>query len=297
MTYLLQHVYRDATRAALLGLIVNMALGVIKLIGGIVGHSFALISDSVNSLGDSAASIVVLGSLRYAQKPADSDHPYGHTRAEAVGATTVSLMIIVAALLVGWQALMRLTSAHVMPPLWTLWIAGGNVVIKESLFRYQLAVGRKTQSAAMVANAWDHRADAFCSLAALVGIGVVRWMGEQFIWADQAAALIIVGVILITGIRLYAMSASELLDLQADESLVEEVRRAAEKVDGVRGVEKLFVRKTGLEYFVDIHVEVDESMTVRDGHELGHDVKSALLADFSRLRGVLVHLEPHDGDT
>ena len=285
--------YRCAIRAALLGLVVNLSLGVIKLIGGLVGHSFALVSDAINSLGDSLTSTVVVTALWFSQKPGDAEHPYGHTRAEAIGAVSVALLVILSALYVGWEAICRLTRRHAAPPVWTLWIAGGNVLIKESLYRYKAAVGRRTGSLAIIANAWDHRADAFCSLAVLVGLAVVRWAGADYFWVDEIAAFVVVAVIVVAGVGLYRRGASELMDLQADDELVSAIRGEAEKVEGVCEVEKLWVRKTGLEYLVDIHVEVDARMTVEEGHRIGHQVKDRLKGRFPPLRDVLVHLEPH----
>lgn len=287
-----QALYRTASRAALLGLVVNLALGVVKLIGGIAGHSFALVSDAINSLGDTLTSVAALAALWYAQRPADQEHPYGHTRAEAVAASNIALVIILSALYVGWEAMGRLTIQHEVPPFWTLWIAAANVVIKESLYRYQRRIGRQTRSAAIVANAWDHRSDALCSLAVLVGLAVVRWAGPQFIWADEAAALVVVVAILWSGVRLFHTSTSELLDPQADAELVERIRSRAASVEGVQAVEKLWVRKTGLEYLADIHIQVDASLTVEEGHRIGHVVQNHLVKEFASLRDVLVHLEP-----
>lgn len=284
--------YREAMHAALLGLFVNLALGVVKLVGGLLGGSFALLSDAVNSLGDSLTSIVVLGALWYAQRPADDEHPYGHTRAEAVAAANISLLIVLSALFVGWEALTRLRLPHLLPPVWTLWIAGANALIKECLYRYKLGIGRRTGSAAIVANAWDHRSDALCSLAVLLGLAVVRSAGPAFIWADEVAALIVVAAIVISGLQLFRSSTSELLDPQADAELVRRIRELAGDVPGVRAVEKLWVRKTGLEHFADIHIQVDAERTVADGHRIGHLVKDRLLAEFATLRDVLVHLEP-----
>ncbi len=285
--------YRQAIRAALLGLGVNIGLGVVKLVGGLLGNSFALISDAINSFGDCLTSIVVVSALHFAQKPGDAEHPYGHTRAEAVAASSVALLVILSAIYVGWEAIARLGQTHDAPPFWTLWIAGANVLIKESLYRYKVKVGRQTGSIAVVANAWDHRADALCSLAVLIGLGTVRWAGPAFVWADEAAAIFVVGAILFTGIDLYRRSASELMDVQAEEALIDEIRRVAEAVDGVAAVEKLWVRKTGLEYLADIHVEVDAQMTVFEGHRIAHLVKDKLLSHFVPLRDVLVHLEPN----
>lgn len=284
--------YLAASRAALLGLVINLTLGVVKLFGGIVGHSFALISDAVNSLGDTLTSTVVVVALWYAQRPADEEHPYGHTRAEAVAASSIALLVIVSALFVGWEAITRLTMMHDLPPIWTLYIAGANAVIKECLYRYKRRVGRATGSAVIVANAWDHRSDALCSLAVLIGLGVVRFAGPGYIWADEVAALIVVAAILWSGARLYRSSASELLDPQADAELVHKIRQSAATVPGVRAVDKLWVRKTGLEYLADIHIQVDARISVEEGHRIGHLVQDRLVNEFSELRDALVHLEP-----
>ncbi len=286
-------IYRRVSRAAQLGLAVNLALGTVKLVGGVLGNSFALISDAVNSLGDSLASVAVIGALWYAQQPADEEHPYGHTRAEAVAASNVALLIMLSALFVGWKAVTRLTVQDAVPPAWTLWIAAANVLIKEGLYRYNLGVGRQAGSSAIIANAWDHRSDALCSLAVLIGLGTVRWAGPDYAWADQAAALVVVAAILGSGITLFRSSLSELLDPQAHSELVQRIRKQAAAVRGVQAVEKLWVRKTGLEYLVDIHIEVDGKLTVEEGHDIGHAVKENLLAHFASLRDVLVHLEPH----
>ena len=275
------------------GLVVNLALGIVKLVGGLVGSSFALISDAVNSLGDALTSIVVAGALWYSQRPADEKHPYGHTRAEAVAASNIALLIIISALVVGWQALIRFSIKHDLPPVWTLWIAGANVVIKETLYRYKMRVGAVTGSAAIIANAWDHRSDALCSLAVLIGLGIVRWAGPDYIWADEAAALVVVAAILWSGSKLLRSSTSDLLDPQADVELVQQIRHTAAQTPGVQQVEKLWVRKTGMEYLADIHIQVDGQLSVDEGHRIGHLVKDRLVKTFVSLRDVLVHLEPY----
>jgi cation diffusion facilitator family transporter len=276
-----------------LGLVVNVTLGIVKLVGGILGGSFALISDAVNSIGDSLTSVVVVFALVVAQKPADREHPYGHSRAEAIAASNVALLIILSALFVGWEAVRRIPIQHDLPPVWTLWIAGANVLIKEGLYRYKVRVGQRTGSTAIIANAWDHRSDALCSFAVLIGLGIVRWAGPDYIWADEVAALVVVCLIFWSGTKLFRRSTSELMDLQASEEFVQQIQTAAEGVSGVRNVETLWVRKSGLEYFADIHIEVDAQLTVDEGHRIGHRVKDRLLEQFPTLRDVLVHLEPH----
>jgi cation diffusion facilitator family transporter len=288
--------YRTASQAAWLGLSVNLALGMMKLAGGLLAHSFALLSDAVNSLGDTLTSAVVIVALRYAQQPADSEHPYGHTRAEAVAASNVAVIIMLSALYVGWEGITRLGQVHPIPPVWTLWLAGANALIKEGLYRYKVNIGREIGSGAVIANAWDHRSDALCSLAVLVGLFAVRLGGPDYLWADEAAALVVVAAILWSGFQLFRSSTSELLDPQAHQELVDRIRAVAATVEGVRAVEKLWVRKTGLEYLADIHIQVDAELSVDAGHRIGHRVQDKLLDAFASLRHVLVHLEPHPHD-
>ncbi len=280
-----------------MGLAINLALGVIKLFAGLVGNSFALLTDAVNSLGDSLTSVVVVIALHVAQRPADAEHPYGHTRAEAIAASNVALLIVLSAILLGWEALQRLSQVHAPPPAWTLWIAGLNAVIKEALYRYKRGVALRTGSMSLVANAWDHRSDALCSLAVLIGLSVVRWGGPELNWADEVAALFVVGAIVWNGAVLFHHSASELMDPQADAELLRQIRQSVLTVEAVDNVETLWVRKSGLEYFVDIHIEVDGKLTVAEGHEIGHRVKDLLLHEYQPIRDVLVHLEPSPHDS
>jgi len=284
--------YAEVGHAARLGLTINLALAAAKLAGGIAGHSFALIADAINSLGDVVASVVVLFALRVAQLPPDDEHPYGHTRAEGIAAANVALLIIVSAVLVGWEAVRRFASPHPIPPVWTMWIAGANVAIKEALYQYKVRIGRRTGSMSLVANAWDHRSDAFCALAVLIGLAAIRWGGPAYLWADEAASLFVALAIVWSGIALFRQSSSELMDVQAEPELVRRIREVALAAAEVRDVETLWVRKSGLEYFADIHVEVDGALTVAEGHRIGHDVKARLLAEFPALRDVLIHLEP-----
>ncbi len=287
-----QALYLSASRTAAAGLAINLALGAVKLVGGIVGQSFALISDAVNSIGDSLGSVIVLFAIRVAQKPPDPGHPYGHTRAEAVAGLSVAWIIAFSAVWVGWEAVTHMFERHKLPAAWTLWIAVANFVIKEALYRVNKTIGERIGSQSLVANAWDHRSDALCSLAVVIGIAAVRWGGTRYLWADEVAALVVVAAILWSALRLLLTNAAELMDQQADDAIVDAIRQAALHVPGVRSVEKLRVRRSGMECFADIHLEVDPQITVELGHKIGHDVKSRLVKEFTSLRDVLVHLEP-----
>ena len=287
--------YRAPMVAAAAGVGINLALGAAKLAGGLYGDSFALVADAVNSFGDVVASAVVLVALVYAQRPADDQHPYGHTRAEAVAGASVAVLVVLSAAWIAAEAVRRLPVVHGPPAPWTLWLAAANVAIKETLFRYKLRVGRASGSQAMIANAWDHRSDALASLAVLAGLSAVLVGGEAWAWADEAAALFVAVAVLWAGAALFRTSASDLLDRQAEPEMLRAVVAEALRVEGVVAVESLRLRKSGLEYFADLHLEVDPGITVTRGHAIGHRTKDRLLERFDRLRDVLVHVEPAEG--
>jgi cation diffusion facilitator family transporter len=288
----IEDLYRQSRSAAIAGLAVAVILGAAKLAGGLWGNSIALLSDAVHSLGDALASAAVWGALLWAQRPADREHPYGHMRAEAVAGSNVALLLILSALVVGWEALRTLAEPSEPPEAFTLVIAAASALLNEGLYHYSNRVARRTGSRAVLATAWDKRLDALGSLAVLAGVAVARYGGPEGHAADHIAALVVAVIILWAGGSLFWGSLQELLDRQADPQVLEAVRREARSVPGVRGVEKLLVRKAGLEHLVDIHIEVDPELTVAAGHAIGHAVKDRLLAKLLTVKDVLVHLEP-----
>ncbi len=285
-------IYRLAIRAAWVGLWVNSALAGVKLWAGLTAGTFALVADAVNSIGDALTSLAVLLALRYAQRPPDDDHPYGHSRVESIVATNVALLIIVSAVWVGFEAVTRITQSHPPPALWALIVAAINVVIKESVYHYKKSVGLATGSIAVMAAAWDHRADALCSLAVLIGLSIVAIGGDAWNAADEITALLVVGIIAWSGIRLHRSAMRQSLDIQADPALIQTIRDEASSQPGVDAIESLRVRRSGLEYFADIHVQIQRDQTIETGHEIGHAVKDHLLEKFPMVRDVLVHIEP-----
>jgi cation diffusion facilitator family transporter len=284
--------YRQSRRAAFAGFAVALLLGGAKLAGGLWGRSIALLSDAVHSLGDALASAAIWGALLWAQQPADREHPYGHMRVEAVAGSNVALLLILSALIVGWEALRTLLGPSEPPAAFTLVIAAASAVLNEGLYHYSRRIAHQTGSRAVLAAAWDKRLDALGSLAVLVGVALARFAGPAWHAADHVAALVVAVIILWAGGSLFWISLHELMDRQADPDILAQVRRQAGSVPGVRGVEKLLVRKAGLEYFVDIHVEVDPELSVREGHAIGHAVKDHLLKVLPTVKDVLVHLEP-----
>ena len=288
--------YRNARRAASWGIAVSLGLGLTKLLGGVFGNSLALVSDAVHSLVDAAISAALLGALLVAQRPADNEHPYGHARFEAVAGSGVAVLLILLALGIGREAIGTIGDGRPIPSTYTLFIAMGGAVIQEALYHYARRVARETGSAALLATAWDYRLDALGSVAVVFGVAIARAGGPSWAWADHAAALVVAISVLWVGGTLLWGNIQDLMDRQADPGLLNAVRVQALAVEGVRGVETLRVRKVGLEYLVDIHVEVDPDHTVRDGHAIAHAVKDRVIGHFVPIRDVLVHVEPSDAN-
>ena len=278
------------------GLIVAVSLGIAKLFGGWFGHSLALLSDSANSLGDAFSSLSILGALWWAEQPADSVHPYGHSRIESIVASYVALFLIGSGIWVGYEAVYSWNSLAPPPEWYTFVIALVCVVLNEGLFRYSMSVARATGSKSVEASAWDKRLDVFASLIVLLGLAVSLFAGPAWHAVDHVAALVVAGIILFAGGSLFWSSLQELMDRQASPEVLANIRGMALAVEGVYGVDKLHVRKAGLEYFVDIHIEVDPRISVTEGHRIGHAVKDCLVSEIPAVKDVLVHIEPFPYD-
>jgi cation diffusion facilitator family transporter len=287
-----QDLYRQSRRAAALGAAVSLALGGAKLAGGVWGHSIALLSDSVHSLGDAGVAAVVLAALHGSEVPPDREHPYGHTRLEAIAGSNVALLLALSALWIIWESITTFSEPSPEPATFALWIAAASMVLNEALYHYKRGVARRTGSSTIRATAWDHRLDAYSSLTVFMALALVKLGGPAFHAADHIAAVLVALLILWVAATLFWNSLQELMDRQADPELVDTVRREALAVEGVQDVEKLLVRKTGLEYLVDIHVEVNPELSVREGHAIAHSVKDRLIERVVPIRDVLVHIEP-----
>lgn len=285
-------VYSDAGRAAGWGLGVNLFLVVAKLGGGLVTGSSALIADAVNSIGDVASALAVRGALHVAQMEEDDDHPYGHTKAESIAGLCVALLVTFSAGLLAIETAKRFSGELTIPSAVAGWIAGVCAIVKEVIYRYTCRVAKRLDSSALRAAAWDHRSDALASGAVAISLMLAPHLGEWGRWVDPLAGVCVCLLLVVTGLKMFSATAGELMDQQADESLVDQVRSIAANVADVQDVEKLRVRKSGLEYFIEIHVEVNGHLTVNEGHRIGHDVKDRLLVELPRVRDVHVHIEP-----
>ncbi|HJP84819.1 MAG TPA: cation diffusion facilitator family transporter [Gemmatimonadaceae bacterium] len=278
-------------RWAQAGLLVNALLVLVKLIAGIVGHANALVADAVESSADIFSSLIVWMGLSIAAKPADEDHPYGHGKAEPLAAAVVSLMLLGAAIGISVLAIREIITPHHLPSPWTLFVAAGVILIKEGLYQRVSRVGREVGSTAVAADAWHHRADAISSLAAFVGISIALWRGWPA--ADDWAALIAAVLVAVNGVRTLRPAISGLMDEAPDRAVSERAMSAAMSVGGVLHVEKLYVRASGLGFYVDLHVQADPAMSLEDAHEIAARVKYAILDALPNVVKVLVHMEPY----
>ncbi len=282
-------------RATFLGIGVNILLVAGKLAGGVFGHSHALIADAMESLADIFSSLIVWRAVVLAAQPPDREHPYGHGKAEAIAAAVVSTILVLAALGIAVNAGRQLFEPREPPRAFTLYILIGVVLVKELVFRYAGRQAELAESGAVKADAWHHRSDAITSLAAAIGISVCLLGGPRWVYADDAAALFAAGIIGWNGWLLLRPALDELMDAAPSAGLLAQIRATAAGVDGVQAVEKCQARKTGFEYLVDMHIEVDPQITVQQGHEIAHQVKGRVRQAVPSVNDVLVHVEPGKG--
>ena len=275
-------------------ILINTLLAGGKIAAGVIGNSYALVADGIESCADIFSSIVVWGGLRVSAKPADAEHPFGHGRAEAIAAVAVALMLLGAASLIVIQSIREIRTPHHAPAAFTLVVLLVVVAIKETMFRYAMRVGQSIESLAIKSDAWHQRTDALTSAAAFVGISIALIGGPGYESADDWAALVASGIIAWNGTRLLWAALNEIMDVSASPEIVQQVQATAMKVRGVKSVEKCRIRKVGLHLSMDIHVRVDGDLSVRDGHEISHQVKDRLLASQHRINDVTIHIEPDD---
>jgi len=280
-------------RTVVLGVAVNAALAAIKLVAGILGHSFALVADAVESLVDLAGSFVVWGALRYGRRPADDNHPFGHGKIEALAALCVSLLVVAAGLGIGAAAIQGLGTEQRVPATFTLAVLLGVVAVKETMFRVTRRSARSAHSSLGHADAWHHRSDAITSLTAFVGIVTALVGGPAWAAADEVAALVAAGIITFNGLTLLREPLADLMDAHAPE-VAEAVRKAALGVEGVRDIERCETRRSGRGYRVVLHAEVDPEMTVAASHRITGILKERIRDHQPEVDSVLVHVEPHE---
>lgn len=272
----------------------NVFLAIIKWIAGYFGNSYALIADAIESTSDIFASLLVLVGIKYASRPADENHPYGHGKAEPLITFLIVGFLITSATVITYQSIQNIRTPHESPKAYTLVILGIIIVIKEAFYRFVKKKSRETHSSVLKADAWHHRIDAITSLAAFIGIAIALYGGEAYATADDWAALLAAGIILYNSYLIFRPALGEIMDEHLYDDMVEDIRKISQTVNGVIDTEKCHIRKTGLQYYVDLHVIVSSAITVKSGHEIAHRVKDELKKELPQLANILIHIEPDE---
>jgi len=289
----LQRRAHASAKLVLRGIVLNAVLAAVKFAGGIFGNTYALIADGAESLLDILSSSLVWAGFRVAAKPPDADHPYGHGKAEPLAALAVAVFVF---LMAGWiavHAVRQIMTPHLAPAWWTLLVLAGVVVAKLWFSRRMGAAGEQAGSTALGVEALHHYSDALTSAAAFVGICIALWGGKGWETADDWAALFACVIIAFNGVGMVAKSLGDVMDTAAPTDFENEVRSIALAVPGVQALDKVRVRKSGLSHLVDIQVRVDGELTVREGHDIAHAVKDALIGSAPHgISDVTVHVEP-----
>ncbi|WP_310569995.1 cation diffusion facilitator family transporter [Gemmatimonas sp.] len=284
----------QSQRLAQLGLVINAGLAVIKLVAGLVGNSYALVADAVESSTDMVGSLVVWSGLRIASRDPDELYPFGYGRAEALAAATVSAIMLGAAAGIAIEAIAEIRTPHHAPAWWTLLVLAMVIVVKELLAKRVMAVSAVSGSVVVAADAWHHRADAITSGAAFIGISMALIGGPGWEPADDWAALVAAGVIVINGSLLLRTALRDLMDRAPEPAVLATVSDAAQSTPGVLAIEKLKIRKSGTAFYVDIHVQADPALSLHDAHILSGMVKTAIRQRVPAAMGVLIHMEPFE---
>lgn len=281
-----------AVNASIFSIISNLGLTIIKFLGGYFGNSYALIADAIESSVDVVSSIFVFFGIKYSSRPADENHPYGHGKAEALITFVVVFSLIGAACIIAYESIQNIITPHESPKGFTLIILTGIIIFKEASFQYVMKKSRETNSSALKADAWHHRSDAITSLMAFIGISIALVMGNGWEIADDVAALLASGIIVYNAYKILRPALGEIMDEDLYEEENDEIRKLAEKVEGVLAVERCIVRKSGMLYFVDMHAVVKGNLTVAEGHAISHLIKDRVREFKPEVADVLVHIEP-----
>ncbi len=284
---------QTAIKATYFSIVGNASLAIIKVVAGIFGNSYALIADGIESTTDVFSSLLVLFGIKYANRPADKNHPYGHGRAEPLITFLVVSFLIASAFIIAHESLKNIGTTHELPKPWTLLVLAAIIVWKEVSYQIVIKKSKETNSSSLKADAWHHRSDAITSIAAFIGISIALFMGQGYETADDWAALLASGFIIYNSYLIFRPALGEIMDEHVNDDLIEAIRKVSANVQGVEGTEKCFIRKSGMQYHVELHAIVDPDITVVAGHNIAHRLKDTLRKEIPQLGHVLIHIEPY----
>lgn len=285
---------QTAVKATYFSIASNASLAIIKGLAGFFGNSYALTADAIESTTDIFSSILVLFGIKYSNRPADENHPYGHGRAEPLITFLVVGFLITSATIIAHESLNNIGTSHELPKSWTLFVLGAIIIWKEFSFRLVMKRSIESNSSSLKADAWHHRSDAITSVAAFIGISIALILGKGYESADDWAALFAAGFILYNSYMIFRPALGEIMDEHLYDDLIDVIRKVSLQVEGIVNTEKCFIRKAGMKYHIELHAIVDSNITVKEGHELAHILKDTLREEIPELGHVLIHIEPTD---
>lgn len=285
---------KTAIRTTYFSILGNIGLALIKGLAGYFGNSYALIADAIESTTDIFSSFLVLLGFKYAEKPPDENHPYGHGKIEPLVTFIVVAFLVTSATIIAYESIQHIQTPHKVPEPWTLIVLGGIILWKEISFQVVIRKSKQTQSSSLRADAWHHRSDAITSIMAFLGISIALLFGEGYETADDWAALLASVFILYNSYLIFRPALGEIMDEHQYDELILEIRKKSSQVDGVLGTEKCFIRKSGMRYHVDLHAIVDGRISVEKGHWIAHNLKDYLRKEIPNLGHVLIHIEPNE---
>ncbi len=275
-----------------IGLLINLFLSGMKFAAGIFGSSQAVVADAIHSLTDTSTDIAVIIGSHYWSRPPDDCHPYGHRRIETLITIFIGVILLAVGAGIGWEAIVTLHDKHVKPPGWiAFWPAAASVVCKEILYRWTVAVGRRAKSPALVANAWHHRTDAVSSIPACLAVGGAL-IFPSWTFLDHVGAAFISILILHASLKIIWAAIKELVDAGAPAEIYEKIKTISYQIDAVRHVHGIRTRYISSSLLIDLHIVVDGTLTVTEGHDIAEKVKSRILARGPDVIDVVVHIEP-----
>jgi cation diffusion facilitator family transporter len=284
---------QTAVKATYFSIVGNTCLAIIKGLAGFFGNSYALIADAIESTTDIFSSFLVLFGIKYSNRPADANHPYGHGRVEPLITFLVVGFLITSATIIAYESIANIGTPHELPKPWTLIVLGAIIIWKEYSYRLVMKKGVQTNSSSLKADAWHHRSDAITSIAAFTGISIALFLGKGYESADDWAALFASGFILYNSYLIFRPALGEIMDEHLYEDLESQIRKVAVTVDGVIDTEKCFIRKSGMKFHIDLHAVVDGTISVTEGHDIAHLLKDTLRENIIELGHVLIHIEPN----
>lgn len=283
---------KKALRTASYSIVGSAFLALIKFFAGIFGNSFALIADAIESTSDVFSSMLVYFGLKYAAKPADENHPYGHGRIEPLVTFAVVGFLIISATYIATESIHQIIKPHSSPKAFTLWILGAIILYKELFYQYVMRKAKETNSSSLKADAWHHRSDAISSLMAFVGISISVFMGKGYETADDWTALIASFFIIYNAYLIFRPALGDIMDEHQYPEIAAWIAEEAQKVPGIINTEKCYVRKMGTHYIVDLHARVNGNISVVEGHQISHDLQNHLKNSEMNIKSVHIHIEP-----